>query len=87
MQIRSIGGDPEVWTGSTLVRKDLIPPSSLQELDIPFRYYPEREEEDPQQFLKVPKILEDHRLEELVRVTKSKILDGKGKFAQLSFGT
>lgn len=45
-----IEGDPEFLKGSTLVRKDLIHPSSLRELGIPFRYLPEHANDDPQQF-------------------------------------
>ena len=80
-----IDGVPKLSTGSTLVRKDLIPVSSLQELGIPFRYYPEGPEDDPQQFLRVPRILKQDQLEELVEVTKSNILEGKGESIQLSF--
>ena len=80
-----IDGVPKFSIGSTLVRKDLIPVSSLQKLGIPFRYYPKGPEDDPQQFLRVPRILKQDQLEELVEVTKSNILEGKGEPIQLSF--
>ena len=82
---KKIDENSEVLRESTLVRKDLIPPSSLQKLDIFFRYFPEDPNDDFQQFLKVSRILKNDQLNELVRVTKSKILNGEGKSIQLLF--
>ena len=79
--------DSGILRGSTLVRKDLIPPTSLRQLGIPFRYFSENPNDDPQQFLKVPRILAIDQLVELVRVTKAKILNNEGKPIQLSFGS
>lgn len=70
---------PHASRGTTLIPKDLIVPRALRELGYPFRDLSEATDGSLRDMFRIPRILTRRQVEELVRLTKSKMIDGEGQ--------
>ena len=71
--------DGEVLRGTTLIPSDLVPPSALDQLSLPWSPVPGGVDDDARQLFKIPRALTHEKIEELRRITKSMILDGESE--------
>ena len=71
--------DGETQRGTTLIPSVLVESSALEQLNIPWIPLYGGVDDDRRHFLKIPKALTPDEIEELQRITRSKIIDGEGK--------
>ena len=75
--------DPDDSTlgGSTLIPKDLVQASALEELDYDFCHVPDSMANDPRQFLRISSALDDDRIKKLVTVGIKQMKNQQGRQA------
>ena len=73
-----IDGEPQRDT--TIIPSDLLPSSTLDELDLPWITQPWEGDGEARQLIRIPRVLSHDQLEELQRITMTKIIKGECKF-------
>lgn len=90
-EVDVINDNEDSPAGSTLIPKELVVADALKELEVPFMDLSQDPDffEQPQELLRVPTLLADSKVEELIRLTRLKIVDGEGMMDdfELSFGS